>query len=384
MEKELIQEGMKKYVRIPGSGEETVSDRMFLYQNIPGFLPMEITRIDGQKQYIYDLSGMIPLESYLSGANMEQVKNILIQIFSLPECLGEYLLDENGVVMNASDLYINSGTETVYAIYHPESSDYGMASIVRLLEFIMNHTNQQDSNLMFLVYDIHQKALEGGTTTQQLISYIEDFHGAERKKENKPKRERQEVVRANVSRKEKNVQWKEYILSFIFLFLGMAIPVVIWYCGVFQLPVSGDTDWNMAVGAGIFFLGTAGYGAWKVWPMKKRNDMQWEKEGRKTACLIPCRGSELPIPLSYYPFCVGADKEQADAILTAGGVSRVHARFLKDGETVFVMDEESDSGTYYNEERLVPWEKKSVRDGDVLRFGQGEYVVEITERPCVG
>ena len=41
MEKKLVEEGMKKYLKIQGNGDETMSDRMFSYQNIPGFLPVE-------------------------------------------------------------------------------------------------------------------------------------------------------------------------------------------------------------------------------------------------------------------------------------------------------------------------------------------------------
>ena len=43
-----------------------------------------------------------------------------------------------------------------------------------------------------------------------------------------------------------------------------------------------------------------------------------------------------------------------------------------------VVDEESENGTFCNGERLVPGQKKILRDGDILRFARLEYVVEIT------
>ena len=390
MEKELVQEGMKSYLKIQGDGDETVSDRMFSYQNIPGFLPVEITWVNGQKQYVYDLSGKIPLESYLPGAGVNQLKAVLIQILELPDQLGDYLMDTNGAVMEGEEIYIDPRTETVYTVYQPDTPYHGMAAIVRLLEFIMKRVNQQNQQLMLLIYGLHRQAMEGGATCQILKSYIKEFQGQEVKRDLKtepgtPKylpEKGDDVWQADRKRKVE-IRMADYWLPCLLLMAGMGIPIVLWFYGVFSLPVSGGTDWTMTAGAAAFFLGAAGYGAWKSWPEKGNADVKWEFDSGKMVCLISCQGIEEPIPVSRYPFTVGNDKERADGILAAREVNSIHARFLKEGETVFVMDEESDAGTYYNDERLVPWQKTPLKDGDLLRFGQGEYVVEITERPCV-
>ena len=174
MEKEHVEEGVEKYLKIQGNGDETMSYRMFSYQNIPGLLPVEITWINGQKQYVYDLSGKVPLESYLPGVGVEQVKAILIQILDLPDHLGDYLLATNGAVMEGEALYLDPRTETVYSVYQPDTPHHGMAAVVRLLECIMKRVKQQDQKLMFLIYDLHRQALEGGTTCQILKSYIRE------------------------------------------------------------------------------------------------------------------------------------------------------------------------------------------------------------------
>lgn len=389
MEKKLVEEGMKKYLKIQGNGDETMSDRMFSYQNIPGFLPVEITWVNGQKQYVYDLSGKVSLESYLSGVGVDQVKAILIQILDLPDHLGDYLLDTNGAVMEGEDIYIDPRTETVYTVYQPDTPYHGMAAIVRLLEFIMKRVNQQNQELMFLIYGLHRQAMEGGATCQILKSYIREYPRQETKKNKEPggpknlPGEADDVWQTEREREAEN-KVTDYWLPGLFLLAGLGIPIVLWYFGIFSLPVSGGTDWTMFAGAAAFFLGTAGYGAWKTWPEKGKTDVKWEADSGKTVCLIPCQGREEPVPITRYPFTVGEDRERADGVLAAREVNAIHARFVREGDTVFVMDEESDAGTYYNDERLVPWQKTPLKDGDLLRFGQGEYVVEITERPYVG
>ena len=44
MKQEFVQEGMRTYLKIEGDDLENVGDKMFSYQTIPGFVPMEMPR----------------------------------------------------------------------------------------------------------------------------------------------------------------------------------------------------------------------------------------------------------------------------------------------------------------------------------------------------
>lgn len=46
MKQEFVQEGMRAYLKIEGDDLENVGDKMFSYQTIPGFVPMEIEWVD--------------------------------------------------------------------------------------------------------------------------------------------------------------------------------------------------------------------------------------------------------------------------------------------------------------------------------------------------
>ena len=56
MKQEFVQEGMRTYLKIEGDDLENVGDKMFSYQTIPGFVPMEIEWVDEKKQYVYDVT----------------------------------------------------------------------------------------------------------------------------------------------------------------------------------------------------------------------------------------------------------------------------------------------------------------------------------------
>lgn len=393
MEREIIQEGMKDYLKLAGHGVETVGDRMFYYQQIPGFLPMEVAWVNGQKQYVYDISGKITLEKFYLERSFDLADLVYIfgQIIDLPEKLGKYLLDGNGAVLQEEYLYIDARTKEIAAVFFPGSPFQGISAIGRLLEFVMDRMKQRDPQLSSFIYGMHRLIKQEGTTRQQLKSYIREY---EKKEKQWTEAEYESEVYSHFPEKDTGMReteerrevadrkyklLKDYLASVVLLSAGLLIPVILWYYGCFLQPVSGETDWAMGAGAFCFFLGVSGYGAWRLWP-KKRASILWEKDfaDRQKVCLIPCQSQEEPLPVSHFPFLLGSERESVDGFITAGGVSGIHARILQEGGQIIVMDEESKNGTFYNNQKLVPWQKKRVQDGDLLRFGQGEYVVEIT------
>ncbi len=52
------------------------------------------------------------------------------------------------------------------------------------------------------------------------------------------------------------------------------------------------------------------------------------------------------------------------------GVSRRHARLLRDGQAVYLLDLNSTNGTHINGEPLPPGVEKRLRDGDELTLGR--------------
>ena len=54
----------------------------------------------------------------------------------------------------------------------------------------------------------------------------------------------------------------------------------------------------------------------------------------------------------------------------AKGVSRIHATFLRDDDTLLLNDIRSTNGTYLNDQRLIPDEPQIIRDGDTIQLGK--------------
>ena len=85
------------------------------------------------------------------------------------------------------------------------------------------------------------------------------------------------------------------------------------------------------------------------------------------------RKNKRHIELIKFPYTVGKMAGCVDCLLTDDSVSRIHARFEKEGDTIRLVDMNSTNGTYKNGLRLQPQESVDIEPGDEIRFGNLNY-----------
>ena len=386
MQCEVIQDGTGNYLKVRGAEREVISDRMFLYQEIPGFLPMELRRINGEKEYVFNISGRLSLKKFLDRENFSrtEIQQMFRQIFDMADSMEEYLLDSRSVVIQEEFLYLDPGRERWEGIYHEDHKQGTAQAVGYLLEAIMEKMNQEDRELVFFIYGMHKLTRGADCTRSMLREYITEEMSANIPAEN---REIPEAVPAApgtrtvsvLTPQRRKLPWLWFIrgrfLPGMILAAGMILPIILWRMGMFRLPVSGGTDWVKAAGTALFFLGVSGYGVWKTLPEHDSKEKgvpicyREEERERKRVCLIPQTGDEEVLPIPYFPYRIRmADRAGHSAV-----------NILQEAGVVMVMDEESGQAVYHNERRLSAWHKTPLEDGDLLRIGGHEYVVEITQ-----
>ncbi len=79
------------------------------------------------------------------------------------------------------------------------------------------------------------------------------------------------------------------------------------------------------------------------------------------------------IELTKFPYTVGKMAGCVDCVLADDSVSRIHARFEKEGNAVRLTDMNSTNGTFKNGRRLQPQETVDIEPGDEIRFGSLHY-----------
>ena len=71
---------------------------------------------------------------------------------------------------------------------------------------------------------------------------------------------------------------------------------------------------------------------------------------------------------------VGSASDRADCVIDLPGISRMHARISKEGNTYYVKDLNSTNGTYVNGRQLACFEMCEIRSNDSIIFGNVECV----------
>lgn len=87
------------------------------------------------------------------------------------------------------------------------------------------------------------------------------------------------------------------------------------------------------------------------------------------------RGEERRHALSVYPFLIGKERERVHLRVSDNSVSRIHAKITEENGSIYLEDLHSTNGTYLNDMRLEPHERKQLKKGDIVQFGKKEFLL---------
>lgn len=85
------------------------------------------------------------------------------------------------------------------------------------------------------------------------------------------------------------------------------------------------------------------------------------------------RRNKQHIELKQFPCTVGKMAGCVDYVLADSSVSRIHAKFDRQGDRVLLTDMNSTNGTFKNGLRMQPQETVEIEPGDEIRFGNLNY-----------
>jgi hypothetical protein len=80
--------------------------------------------------------------------------------------------------------------------------------------------------------------------------------------------------------------------------------------------------------------------------------------------------------VSSFPCLIGREADRCDVIISEPAVSRRHARFLKEGEDIFIEDVSEHNGTFLNEMKIPPQGKARLHEGDMITLGRAHIRID--------
>lgn len=148
-------------------------------RKIPYLLAMETVLADGEKEYLYDISGKQQLEDYLSGKKMgyRMLWEVLCSVRELCLVLQEYLLREGGICLEPEYIYVNLADGNLYFTYLPFQDQSFPEAFGRYMEQLLRKIDHQDRMATELGYHVHQMCMMENANMQGIFDSIQKKEG---------------------------------------------------------------------------------------------------------------------------------------------------------------------------------------------------------------
>ncbi len=428
---EFINDLCCNYLTIPYEGREEDFALRMMTENITDvFSDMELRRLDGRVFLYYKISGMQSMEILYAEKPMDRsaFQTFMWHLQEAIEQSRELFLPGNGICLEPSVLFWSLDEEHWKFIYVPGTNGRETAEIQRekekLAEFLVMHIDNADRDLSETVYRFYEEIYAGKVFSPKICSAFEEEKIASERddmweREGKTEEEEEkgtqaeswdyEVHEKGEQERESNAEYgnssKKAAMIVCGLFCvaagvtlaagrlvpemmpaGMAVTVMLTICLIIILMKRKVKVKNEACEAeDIIYTEPE---EWLNNPESKKGEEYEGKKGtteEKTVYMDIGREQERKlygigkfrqqrIFLDTLPCLVGKDKALVNHIITDASVSRMHARFFAEKETVWMQDLNSTNGTYHNGMRLSPNERVILEAEDEIGFGQAQFV----------
>ena len=398
-------------------------------------LKCSVRYINGSTYYYYDISSRTTLNNLYRDKKMSraQVKDILCQIYGIYEKLAGYFMEEAGLVLLPEHIYYDLTDRKYIGLYYPDYHTEESNAYKPLMDFLLEHIDTEDRNLAENMYRIYEMTEENCFFIEDALRILEDSEAAIQETLCEPI-QRQDQESDVISTEEYNIEtdyWEPekqeketkqrnlfYPVFAVLSALGIAGAIVV-RC-MYELAQREEIILYgviAAMGACLLLClagiyngskrkessgGKKDADAIEVYPQdinlpsletvinrdmnpeipeykpQKSNDYGNtvffdENAVREYKLYAMDKKNKRHIELNQFPCTVGKMAGCVDYVLADNSVSRIHARFDRQGDKVLLTDMNSTNGTFKNGLRMQPQETVEIEPGDEVRFGNLNY-----------
>jgi hypothetical protein len=400
-------------------GNERYQLKMITDNTIPGLLRTSKRYINGEAFLYYEVNSLQALATMFEHRKMSKTMTLRL-LDSLRRVLLEmrnFLLGDDGLLLKPEYIYVNWEKEEVFFIYYPFEDDVEQNQVKHLLEYLVRVIDHRDEQLTDMIYSMCHLAEREGLSLSELERRLADFAIAsvEQASEEESETDIEQSAPPTSSYITQEQTENPYALGEdkqkkrLLVLAGLAVVgvvAVLLYRHFADLSARAVLlSWILVATFLILFAITVTLFALLKYGLKKKTETEAiivshddgesehqyvfnlaEEEYHGDTVFIAeheelCenklygsnKGNKHIIELSHFPYTIGKLAEDADFCLKEASISRLHVRFSKKGEHVFMTDLNSTNGTYRNGIRLEPSETVAVEAGDEIRLGKLEF-----------
>ena len=397
--------------------------KMVTENKIKGLLESQERYINGDLLLYYEITSKQSLYSIYDGKRigMEQLCSFFMQLKRVNEHLQKYLLDSSCLILQPEYVFQDIVSGEYFFLYYPDPEENGFSG---LLDFFVANVNNDDVEAVEIVYKIADLSGREQFVLDEILEWFQDDiidsiekndteYGHQKKSEEKcsvpeenfhnEKSEKVSLIEDCIEKEpdKKNVlikigsAWGTWILgSGILLYLKSAFEFS------YQEQVYLLSGWIIMTVLALLFSVMSFY-LGKVRKDEKNQDLPEEAyryvdtleyetskpaAGSSDTVFIPwtenCenklysmdRKNKCHIDLGKLPLTVGKLAGAVDMVIREQSISRMHARFSRTENNVYVTDLNSTNGTFKNGMRLTPNTSEVIEPGDEIRLGKLKFI----------
>lgn len=399
------------YMVLACSGEELAERydyRIMMHNRIGRLLPCSLRQMDGEDFLYYEISSKQPLERLYEGGKLKaaDLAYIIREIAAVQTDLGEYMLDESGLLLEEGMIFADVETRELYFAFYPGSrsaeSQYG-----GLADFFLGHTDHGQEQAVNLAYEFYRMSKADYFVLSSFLPLLEKELAAVKTgwgTQEDPDRRGGETAGRTSEETERTAGEN-----------GWMSEAAETGGSSFLLPeddfAAGQEEWlEEAAGkkkgrkTGVFkrllsFLQREKKQGTEQEAAEEWSDMVWdsyeqqlyengsqetvyfadldkrEASVQKPLCLKSEEGGRK-ILLRDFPITFGKMQGRVTVVLEDRSVSRLHARIEAGEKGLYVRDLNSRNGTCVNGKKLLPNEAEPLREGDQVSFGRERFLCE--------
>lgn len=356
--------------------------RILMHNRIRRLLPCSMRQMDGEDFLYYDISSKQPLERLYEGGMLKasDLADIIREIAAVQADLGEYMLDESGLLLEEGMIFADVETKELHFAFYPGNKE-AVRQYEGLADFFLGNTDHSQEQAVDLAYEFYrmsktdyfvlssflpllEKKLASVKTgwEEESLAEMERLEGAALKADfgDSQDREEKEETGEKEGKKAKKEGVFQRLLSFLKRENGARAETdiseewsdMVWDSYEQQLYENGSQET-------VYFA-----------DLDKK-----ERQIQKALCLRAEEGNRK-ILLRDFPITFGKMKGRVTVVLEDHSVSRIHAQIEAAEDGMRIRDLNSRNGTCINGKKLLPNEAESLQEGDTVSFGRERFRCE--------
>ncbi len=380
--------------KVTDFSENDFQVQMLIYNEIQSLLKFNFEMINGKAELFYDISSkqVFVRQFEISKMTFENLRSFCFSIQSMVRSIEEYLLDPNNIMLKKECIFTDPETTNYYYCYHPYYHGDILAELRELFNHILQIIDYEDEKAVRLAYEIHSRIQTDNFVLTDIMSVLQqDFSGSIRKigKIEVEDLELEEEIQTVPVPIVEEASFLEKVSAYL---KGRNLIDILEDInnGELRQKIRKERPFNPANEHmllseqnrkdSIKLLPGESFMEDSVYPAKTNppagGTILLGKADSPNHRLIGIKGQEGNyIEVNKLPFTIGKLVGFADAVIDQPSISRLHIRIYPgnaQGEYQ-IEDLNSTNGTFLNEQKLVPYTKVALREGDLIRLAGEEY-----------